>query len=326
MRIAGRVVKSPASFRPAYFNRPGLLTMGMNLTVQESSALYGLLAECTSDVILKTDCEGSILHASPAFERLGFRAAGGQAASKLLDLVEPSHRDEVAKAHAEALQGREGGEWIEFPAITSDERQHWFQIQTRALRNDREEIYGALSIMRSVDERRHLKDQLFTATYTDPLTRLTNRAAFISMLEHMIEKGMDGCLALFSIDFFRTINMKYGQSAGDEVLVVFADLLREMLRSEDIISRIGSERFAVLLPRTSPEQAQAICHRVVTTLADLRQKVGDSRFAITASASIAHIGGTLDSTIERAELALFCAKAKGRNRLEMEKNKPASTH
>jgi diguanylate cyclase (GGDEF)-like protein len=92
-----------------------------------------------------------------------------------------------------------------------------------------------------------------------------------------------------------------------------------MLRSDDIISRIGSERFAVLLPRTTPEQAQAICARVVATLADLRQKVGDSRLAITTSGSVARIAGSMDSTIERAELALFCAKAKGRNRLEMEK-------
>lgn len=300
--------------------------MSMNFTVQESSALYGLLAECTSDIILKTDCRGFIVHASPAFERAGFKAGGGKSAANLLDIVEPSHRGEVARAQADALQGREHDGWIEFPAITADERQHWFEIRMRALRNEKDEIYGALSVMRSVDERRHLKDQLFAATYTDPLTGLTNRAAFISMLEHMVEKKIEGCLALFSIDFFRTINMKHGQAVGDEVLVVFADLLREMLRSEDIISRIGSERFAVLLPRTSPEQAQAICHRVVTTLADLRRKIGDSRFAITASASIAHIGDNLDSTIERAELALFCAKAKGRNRLEMEKARPVSTH
>ncbi|AIT79530.1 diguanylate cyclase [Novosphingobium pentaromativorans US6-1] len=300
--------------------------MGMNFTVQETSALYGLLAESSSDVILKTDREGFIVHASPAFERMGFRIPGSLISPNLLDIVETSHRDIVGRALSDALDGRDVGKWVEFPAVTADERQHWFEIQARALRDDEGEIYGALSIMRSIDERRQLKDQLFAATYTDPLTGLTNRAAFISMLEHMIESDMDGCLALFSIDFFRTINMKYGQSTGDEVLRVFADLLREMLRAEDIISRIGSERFAVLLPRTSTEQAQAICHRVVTTLAELRQKVGESRLAITASASIAHIGDNLDRTIERAELALFCAKAKGRNRLELEKERPVATH
>jgi diguanylate cyclase (GGDEF)-like protein len=208
---------------------------------------------------------------------------------------------------------------VEFPANTLDDRQRWFEMRTRALRDDDGEPYGALSIMHSIDERRELEQQLFAATYTDPLTRLTNRAAFVSMLDHMIERGMGGCLALFSIDFFRTINMQHGQSVGDEVLVVFADLLREMLRSEDIISRIGSERFAVLLPRATPEQAEAICSRVITTLAELRQKACDGRLAITASAGVARIDESLDSTIERAEMALFVAKAKGRNRLEMER-------
>ncbi|MCJ2186794.1 GGDEF domain-containing protein [Novosphingobium beihaiensis] len=291
----------------------------MNFTIQDSSALYGLLAESTSDVILKTDLGGSILHASPGLDQLGFVTAGTQTPPRLLDLVAPEARCEVERAYTDALAGCRPGQRVEFPAITTDKRQRWFEIQTQALKSESGEPYGALSILRSIDERRSLEQQLFAATYTDPLTKLTNRAAFVSMLEHMVDKKMDGCLALFSIDFFRTINMQYGQSTGDDVLVVFANLLRELLRAEDIISRIGSERFAVLLPRATPEQAEAICKRVITTLAELRQKVGESRFAITASASVAHIGESLDSTLERAEMALFVAKAKGRNRLELEK-------
>lgn len=293
--------------------------MGMNFTVQESSAICGLLAESTSDIIIKSDLAGTIVSASPGLERMGFRQPDIRVGMRLLDIVAPEAREDVAHAYDDALAGANSGDWIEFPAITNDDRQRWFEIQMRALKQDDGEPYGAISIMRSIDERRSLEQQLFAATYTDPLTKLTNRAAFVSMLEHMVDKDMDGCLALFSIDFFRTINMQYGQSTGDEVLVVFADLLREMLRSDDLISRIGSERFAVLLPRTKPEEAEAICSRVINTLAELRQSVGESRFAITASASVARIGVSLDSTIERAEMALFVAKTKGRNRLEMEK-------
>lgn len=292
--------------------------MGMNFTVQESSALYGLLAETSSDIILKTDRDGTIVHASPGIQKLGVQPLA-EVGPHLLDLVAEPGRAAVASALEAAMAGGQSVQWVEFPALTADARESWFEIRIRPLTDDAGAVYGMLAVMRSIDDRRALRDQLFAATYTDPLTQLTNRAAFISMLEHMIAQGMDGCLAMFSIDFFRTINMKHGQIVGDEVLRVFADLLREMLRSDDIISRIGSERFAVLLPRTTPEQAQAICARVVATLADLRRKVGDSRLAITTSGSVARIADSMDSTIERAELALFCAKAKGRNRLEMEK-------
>lgn len=296
--------------------------MGMNFTFQESSVLYGMLAESTSDVILKTDPKGFIVHATSGIAELGaeegVRDGAALAGPHLLDFVAPEAKQQIARAHARAMAG-EDVDWIEFPALTRDERKRWFELRLRALLRHDGAPYGVLGVMRNVDELRSLSERLFTATYTDPLTGLTNRTAFISMLEHMLEARMDGCLGLFSIDFFRTINMQYGQSVGDEVLTVFSDLLRELLRTEDIISRIGSERFAVILPRVTPSEAEGICRRVVTMLAELKQTVGASHFAMTASASVASIGGTLDSTIERAEMALFVAKAKGRNRLEMEK-------
>ncbi len=289
------------------------------LNLQEGFALYRMLADGSSDIVVKTDLKGYIVDASPAIAKLGFDNAEGHVGVHLLDLVCEEGKGDVARAHGDAVAGRENAEWVEFAAVSTDQRESWYRLQSRALREEDGTIYGAISLMRSIDEQRTLREQLFAATYTDALTRLTNRSAFVSMLAHMLESEMSGCMGLFSIDFFRSINMKYGQHIGDEVLRVFADLLREMLRSDDIISRIGSERFAVLLPRTSPEQAEAICSRVVTTLADLRPQVGDCKFAITASAGVAQITKSLDSTMERAEMALFVAKTKGHNRLEMER-------
>ncbi|MBT0667148.1 GGDEF domain-containing protein [Novosphingobium profundi] len=289
------------------------------LNLQEGFALYRMLADGSLDIVLKTDLKGYILDASPAIAQLGFDGADAHVGVHLLDLVGEEGKEVVAQAHGAAVGGGEGADWIEFAAVTADQRESWYRFQSRALRDENGTIYGAISLMRSIDEQRTLREQLFTANYTDPLTGLTNRSAFVSMLEHMLESGMHGCMGLFSLDFFRSINMRYGQHTGDEVLRTFANLLREMLRSDDIISRIGSERFAVLLPRTTPEQAEAICLRVVTTLAELRQQVGDYQFAITASAGVAHITDSLDSTMERGEMALFVAKAKGRNRLEMER-------
>lgn len=290
------------------------------LNLQEGVALYRLLADGSGDIVVKTDLKGYIVDASPAIAQLGFDVGtNAHVGVHLLDLVGEEGKSQVAHAHGNAVAGGEDGAWIEVAAHTPDQRESWYRFRARALRDESGEVYGAISLMRSIDEQRELRDQLFAATYTDTLTRLTNRSAFVSMLEHMLGSEMKGCLGLFSLDFFRSINMKYGQHTGDAVLRVFADLLREMLRGDDIISRIGSERFAVLLPRTTAEQAEAICSRVVTTLAERRQKVGDCEFAITASAGVAQISEDLDSTMERAEMALFTAKAKGRNRLEMER-------
>lgn len=300
--------------------------MGLQFTSQENSALFHLVAETTTDIILRTDRNGFILHASSAIERLGLwpaRCVDALVQPHILDLVDADHAETIRAGHEAAIGGRADGGWIEFAAIgaaanTGRPGARWFEIQIRALADDTGVIYGAVSLMRSIEERRSLEDKLFAAELTDPLTGLTNRKAFLSMLQHMVDQGMDGALAIFDIDRFRAINMRYGHSFGDEVLVVFADLLLTMMRANDIISRIGGGSIAVLLPRTTPDRAHAICARVLDDLGEIRQVTGSGSFALSASAGIAGIGGSPDNTIKRAELALFFAKSRGANRLETE--------
>ena len=114
-----------------------------------------------------------------------------------------------------------------------------------------------------------------------------------------------------------TINMRCGQAVGDEVLVVFAELLRTLTRAEDLISRVDGERFGVLLPGVTPREARILCQPVIDTLAAVQCAAAPSEVTITASGGIGAISHSLDSTIRRAELALFFAKASGRGRLEI---------
>jgi diguanylate cyclase (GGDEF)-like protein/PAS domain S-box-containing protein len=292
--------------------------MGVNFTPKDTSVLYSLLAEDTAHIILKTDCQGFIVHASAGISRLGLRLDEQLIGHHLVDLVHPSSAAAVKAEHDAAIAGRQGGRWTEFLALTSTGEERWFEIQIRALMDDQDRTSGAISVMRSIEERRALEEQLFAAALTDPLTGLTNRTAFIAMLQHLVDRRIGGCLALFDIDHFKSINMQFGQSVGDEVLVVFADMMRAMMRSDDIISRIGGESLGVLLPRATPDQAEALCARVIATLSEIRQTAGSDSLSITASAGVARIEGSLDDTLKRGELALFFAKAKGRNRLEMD--------
>jgi diguanylate cyclase (GGDEF)-like protein/PAS domain S-box-containing protein len=293
--------------------------MGVIFNGQEGCALYDLLSENTSDIILKTDSKGFILHASPAIELLGVLLPNMLIGPHLADLFDPSYAMEVRAEHDSAIAGRRNASWVQFPAFTPENHQWWFEIQVRPLTDSCGRTYGALSAMRSIEEMRSLEERLFTVAMTDPLTGLTNRQAFISMLQHLLDDRIDGCLAVFDIDYFRAINMRYGQFVGDEVLIVFADLVKSMTRSTDIISRIGGESLGILLPGTTPPQAKAICQHIIDTLSEISRATGHDNIPITASAGIARIGVSVDDTIKRSELALFLAKAKGRNRLEIER-------
>ena len=292
--------------------------MQMTFTPLESSALYGLLAESPSDIILKTNREGFVLHASPGLELLGFPLPTMLIGPHLLDLIHPSHEERVREELEAAFRGMPHRAWFEVAVVTPDRRRRWFEMQIRGLADGHGEIYGALSIMRSIEERRALERRLFAAEFTDQLTGLTNRKAFVSMLQHLVDERIGGSLALFDIDYFQAINMQYGQTVGDKVLVVFSDLLRTMTREKDIVSRIGGECLGILLPGVAPSDAQGVCQRIVSTLSELRREAGVDSFAITASAGLSRIANSVDDTVKRAELALFLAKAKGRNRLEIE--------
>ncbi|WP_338466312.1 sensor domain-containing diguanylate cyclase [Novosphingobium sp. ZN18A2] len=289
--------------------------MDVRVTPQESTALYMLLKDSTQDIIVRTDRDGAILDASPVVERFGLPSAGELAGRKLVDLAAPDWADVVGEKLAAAMSGRNDTNWTEFAARTRAGGECWFELQLRGV----PEEGGAVGIMRSIDERRHFERALFNASMTDPLTGLTNRRAFISMLEHLCDEGGSGCLAMFDVDHFKSINLRYGFGVGDEVLVAVADLVRTLTRSRDIISRIGGPRIGILLPGASMAEAQAICGRIVGTLSEIRQSAGSNAFSVTASAGAAPIAATVDDTIKRAELALAMAKARGRNRLEMDR-------
>ena len=292
--------------------------MQMAFTGRERSALNQLLADVTSDIILKTDRAGVIVHASPGLECLGVELPKVVVGPQLRDLAQPAYAAAIEALHHGAIGGCQKGQWVEFPIRSTERRERWFEIQVRALADERGAIYGAISIMRSIEERRALEEQLFAAAMTDPLTKLTNRTAFIAMLQHMIEQNAHGCLALFAIDHLKAINMKHGQAAGDSALVVFADVLKGRFRAQDTISRIGGESLGVLLPGASANDAESVCRTIIAELAKQRIIPGAGAIAITGSAGVAAIGTSVDDTLQRAEMALFFAKSKGRNRLEID--------
>jgi diguanylate cyclase (GGDEF)-like protein/PAS domain S-box-containing protein len=276
----------------------------------EASALYRLVAHSPTDLVLKTDRGGRIVHATPATAGLGLAFAGDPVGRHLLELLHPSCSEAVLAEHTAAVAGRDGSTWLEVLALAQDGSHRWLEMKLGALPGQS----GALGIFRSIDDRRALEDRLFVAAMTDPLTRLTNREAFVRMLGHLIESGTHGHVALFDLDHFRTINLQHGHSGGDRVLVSFARLLRSLLRADDIVSRVGGGTFGVLLPDANAVSAHAACARVIAAMNELNE--GSTRHRLTASAGLARFAVSADATLREAELALIAAKSRGRSRVE----------
>jgi diguanylate cyclase (GGDEF)-like protein len=173
-------------------------------------------------------------------------------------------------------------------------------------------------------ERQALIDELRLRANTDYLTGILNRRAFAAAssqrLQHACERQETLAVLLFDIDHFKSVNDTHGHEVGDQVLIRVAALVRDALREGEILARHGGEEFVVMPAHCSLEQACALADR-------LRQAIerapltlaGGQVLHVTASFGVASATGpaaALDHLLHAADLALYNAKRKGRNRVE----------
>jgi two-component system cell cycle response regulator len=191
-------------------------------------------------------------------------------------------------------------------------------------------IYAALRTKALQDELRQKNKQLSELlakveglSITDPLTGLFNRRHFDTVLELERKKSERyqqplTCL-LLDIDHFKSVNDTYGHKAGDSVLLEIAQILKKSLREIDTPARWGGEEFTAILPNTDSEQGTMAAARILEKISSHTfEQLPDRR--ITVSIGLASRGefvNTTEALIVAADGALYEAKRKGRNRIEV---------
>ena len=162
-------------------------------------------------------------------------------------------------------------------------------------------------------QRSELTDEQRRQALTDHLTELPNRREFDRVLSERIP-GQPYSILLADVDNLKLLNDEYGHEAGDRVLRVVSQVMRNGLRAVDTVARIGGDEFAAFLPATDMRTATEIAGRIVSALQGVASPFGAARISIGVADGA---GDTPTHEVwDRADSALYAAKQAGRNRVQ----------
>ena len=123
-------------------------------------------------------------------------------------------------------------------------------------------------------------------------------------------------IAIMDLDWFKSVNDRFGHQAGDEVLKKFPDIVQSIMRSSDKLGRYGGEEFMLILPDATEAAALAIVNRLCMAVAagEWRRISPELSITLSGGVSTCRPGDTVEAIIHRADTALYQAKTEGRNR------------
>ena len=163
-----------------------------------------------------------------------------------------------------------------------------------------------------------------TAAMVDPLTGLVNRRGFFQetmrIAKRQTENPQLAAVLLIDLDNFKSINDRFGHAVGDKVLQIFAESAMETVRPSDFVGRLGGEEFAAVLHNVGRDRALVIAERLRSAFAEATSRVDGCAVGATASVGMVFSDRPefdISELLVQADKALYEAKERGRNRVEV---------
>jgi diguanylate cyclase (GGDEF)-like protein len=234
----------------------------------------------------------------------------------VLDLVRADDRPRLAEAVTATLdQQADRIVEVALAAVAGDSRRCLF---TLAALTDDEGVRGAVVSITDVTASSRLREDLTARATRDPLTGCRNRASLCADLEHALssEKAAQTAVLFIDLDRFKAINDTHGHHAGDQLLIAITNLLRDALRTDDVLGRWGGDEFLVICRQVTQQEALAVARRLVATLAEPIRIAGTTIEATgSIGVAIAAPGIAADELIAQADAAMYAAKQSAKHRI-----------
>ncbi|TFY84933.1 EAL domain-containing protein [Pseudomonas kairouanensis] len=289
-------------------------------TATSALHLFQRAVEQSANAFLLVNCDGVVEYVNPSFTAItqytaeevhGHRLAQLPALENLSELLfdAPS-----SLAKSNSWQG-------EFKSRRKNLEPYWGQLSISKVYGDNRELTHYIGIYEDITQTKLAQQRIERLAYTDNLTNLGNRPAFIRNLDERFARDSDSpiSLLLVDIDNFKRINDSLGHQTGDKLLISLARRLRNSLSTGGSLARFASNEFAVLLDDTDLETGQQVACQLLATL-DKPMFVDNQLISVTGSVGLAcaPLHGRDPQTLMRnAGLALHKAKANGKHQVQV---------
>jgi diguanylate cyclase (GGDEF)-like protein/PAS domain S-box-containing protein len=287
--------------------------------VSAQAAKFRALVQGSSDVLMMCDRDGAMTYLSPAATRVFGFAQDGFTREELRALIHPDDRERVHGQVARLLEQGDGQTFLR--CRIRDASGRWRHAASSvSLRREGGRVTGYVVNARDVTPQIELQRELEHRAHHDELTGLPNRRLFSERLDLRLGNELDGAVAVLFIDLddFKAVNDSAGHAAGDALLIEAAGRLVSQLRDGDPVARFGGDEFAALVSGADPDAVLSVAGRLRTTLS--APYLVDGREAVVrASVGVAFAtpGADAEELLRNADLAMYRAKATGRDRVEV---------
>ncbi|MEO6012496.1 MAG: EAL domain-containing protein [Devosia sp.] len=204
----------------------------------------------------------------------------------------------------------------EFVLLPSGQ-QRWLSTSKVPLRDASGAIVGLIGVARDITLRKQAEEQVRYLAYFDPLTKLPNRASFETnflKIAQSLEPSDEARLLLIDLDRFKQVNDTLGHGAGDELLRRVAERLSQLAGANGHVARIGGDEFTLVVSFSSLDQERRYCDELVSQLRSFTIMGNQMHIGASVGVSKIHRFTTPFSALREADIALYEAKSKGRNR------------